>query len=299
MRCDRGSLLIAALWSMSIFSVMTTSLVFGASQQVVVMKRELRDFQDKADLLSGLNEIYSVISADSYPHEDSTHDLWFGRVALRPDFSERFSAYVEDEESKININEVSERFLNVFLKVLEDHGAELRGSRKDYAKEILKLRAQKRIQSLEEILLIENFEEEDFEVLRPYLTVYSDSGLVNINTAKALVISSIIQAIPGDQGTKQLFIGRLTEACGVGADGDAQQCYFLSSELQPSLFIQKLHLPGTPLMAMLVQEFLSKVTTDSETFRLVMKTKSSKEAEAVFRFRSGQSRPEVFYWHES
>ena len=33
---------------------------------------------------------------------------------------------------------------------------------------------------------MEDFEKEDFEALRTYLTVYPDSALVNINTAKPM-----------------------------------------------------------------------------------------------------------------
>lgn len=292
----RGSILITTLWAMSFFSIMTASLTFGASQHVLMMKRETQIFRDKMDFMSVFDGICSEIDADLYPHEDSSEDSWFGKNDLRRPFDKRVEAFVEDEESKINMNEASENLLKAFFKSLEDEGGPLKGNSKSYIKTILKMRSHKKIQSMEELLLTEDFENEDYQTLLSYMTVYPDHSLVNINTAKRPVLKSLIQAIPGDHGTKLLLIGKLTEAC--GQEAAENRCYFLSRELTPEAFMGKLHLPQTGFMPVLVQEFLSKITTDSETFHLVMKTKSQRKADMIFRFRSGQLRPEVFNWHE-
>ena len=76
-----------------------------------------------------------------------------------------------------------------------------------------------------------------------------------------------------------------------------QGCFFLSRELQPETFAEKLKLPRTSALLSLVQQFLTSVTTDSETFRISMKA-NQREATGVFRYRVGQARPRVLGWHE-
>ena len=106
---------------------------------------------------------------------------------------------------------------------------------------------------------MENFEKEDFEALKPYLTVYPDLPAINPNTASALVLRALVQSLSTDHAAKQMLLGRLQEAC---PDG----CFFRSQELTPQNFSEKLKLPKTPLMMQAVQEFLASLSLDSETF---------------------------------
>ena len=304
----RGSLLIVGLWAMSIFSVMTTSLAFNASQHVVMMKREIEELQNKTDFVSGLNQAAQLIAVDPYPHEDSPADSWYGTLLLQKPFAGRMEVQVEDEESKLNLNEAPEAMLTAFFKNFEDEVSALKGSRKDYVKEITKLRATKRIDSLEELLLMDGFEKEDFPVLRPFLTVYPDSPLINLNTANPLILKSLLDFLSGDHGIKAIFTGRLEEHQTLAHQGTGAPVprtgdrvaggWWTEADLRPEIFAEKLKLPKTPFMMSLVQEFLAAVTTDSETFHIDMKLSNGRQASGIFRYRAGQMRAEVLGWHE-
>ncbi len=295
---ERGSFLIVVLWAMSILSILTAGLVFQASQSLMVMKREKKTFQEKTDFMSVFYEICAKISSDELPYEDNAGESWYGKIQLTEPFAKRVMAEVEDEGAKINLNEASERLLKTAFKRLEEDGVVFKGDWKGYVKGILKLRTRKKIQSLEELLLIEDFHEEDMDLMIPWMTVYSESPQVNINTADPEVLETLIDAIPGDRGAHLLLTGRLRQFCVENGKMNGR-CDFLSRELEPDLFLQRLKLPRTPLTLMLVQEFLAKVSTDSETFRLKMRTESQRQAETIFRLRPGQLTPEVFYWHEN
>lgn len=265
-------------------------------QHLLIMKRERQALESKVDFVLGLQEVADLIQNDPFPHEDTPHDLWFGNAELET----QVQTFIQDEESKININLAEETLLKAFFKVLEDSGASLKGSSKDYVKEIVKLRQGKRLESLEELLLMENFEGQDLETLRPYLTVYTDSVLINLNTASSLILKALAESVPGDPGTRQIFMNRLEETCSLGREQDPkpQGCLFLSDDLRPVLFGNNLKLPKSPQMLAFKELFLASVTTDSETFSLEMKTKTGKQAKALFRLREGMLRPEVLGWHE-
>lgn len=262
------------------------------------MKRERQELESKVDFVSGLNEVTALIQTDPYPHEDTSRDFWYGEVKVSAESSMTINA--EDEESKINLNMAEEVLLSSFFKVFEEDIGSLKGSRKDYVKGIMKLRSYKQLESLEELLLMEGFEAGDLEVLRPYVSVYSYSPLINLNTASSLVLNALIKSLPGDHGAKQIFITRLEEACTRGRENNpkAKGCFFLNDDLMPGLFGESLKLPKTPQMFAIKERFLASITTDSETFSIHMKTKAGKEAWGIFRSREGILRPEVLWWHE-
>ncbi len=292
---QKGSILITGLWAMSFFSIMTTSLTFNAAQQTLLMKRQLESFQSKTDFISILNQVASLIQSDPFTHEDSTQDAWFGTITLAASYKDRLTAQVEDEESKINLNQVEGGLLSIFFKLFEEDVKPLKGSRKDYVKGILKLRAVKRIESLEELLLMEGFDQEDLEILKPYITVYPELPLINLNTAKPLILKALVTFLSGDSLTREVFMARLGERC---QTEPKISCVLTTNDLRPEIFSEKLKLPKNPVMLMLAQEFLSKVTTDSETFHIVIESRQNHSASAIFRYRVGQPRPQIFWWHE-
>ena len=297
---ERGSLLITGLWAMSVFSVMTISLSFSASQELMLAKRDLGDFKSHLDFLSAMNQVAWKMDTDPFPHEDSPAKPWFGDVQLEKPFEGRLSVSVEDENSKINLNYASEALVSTFLRAFEKDTQSLKGSHKDYVKGISKMRSKKRFQSLEELLLMEDFEKEDLEAMRPYMTVYSENAFVNINTAKPLVLRVLLDSLSTDHGAKHILFSRLEEACNLDKEKlkeTEQGCFFLSRELQPETFAERLKLPRTPVMLNLVQQFLSLVTTDSEIFCISMKA-DQREALGIFRYRVGQARPRILWWHE-
>lgn len=287
---ERGSILITSLWAVSLLSMMSASLVFNASQSLMLMKRESQAMEARADFISAVNHAAVLLVEDPQPHEDSPQDAWYGPVAMPPPFNSRMSVQIEDEESKLNLNEAPEPLLKAFFKVMEKESAPLKGSAKDYVTAIVKMRSRKRIQSLQELFLIDGFDPADYARLAGDWTVYPESGRLNLNTAKPLILKALIQTLSGDQSSKLILIGRLDEAC-------KGKCNFLSEDLYPEKFSDLLKLPRTPFMQQLVQDFLSKITVDSETFKIEMSSRG-RRAEAVFKFRTGMPRPEVLYWHE-
>ena len=66
-----GSVLIASLWALSIFSVLMTSLTFEGFQHTVLMKRELNELRSKAEFQSALALFTQTLFTDPKPHEDS------------------------------------------------------------------------------------------------------------------------------------------------------------------------------------------------------------------------------------
>ena len=139
--------------------------------------------------------------------------------------------------------------------------------------------------------MMEGFEKEDLEPLRPYLTVYPDFPFMNLNTVKPLILKSLLDYLSGDAGIKQVFLARFEETL-------QKEYFFRSSDLQPEIFSRRLKLPPNPVMRALAQQFLSHVTADSETFSIIIKTRNQRQANGVFRYREGQSRPKVLAWHE-
>ena len=289
----RGSVLMLALWGLSFLSIVAATLSFNASQEIFMMKREMEGFKRRADFSSVLYEAAEKIQEDPEPHQDSKQKPWYGDLKLDEPLGSRLTVRIEDEESKLNINYASETLLADFFKKFEEEVSPLKGSRKDYVKAISKLRYEKRIDSLEELLLLEDFKKEDLEILRPYLTVYTQFPLINPNTASPLVLSALVESLSGDHGAKQILTGRLEEAC------RPHGCLFFNEELNPEMFMEKMKLPKTPLMTQVVQNFLVSITTDSETFHIVMKSRDKAQASGIFACRVGQPRPEVFWWHEN
>ena len=257
-------LLITGLWTMTVFSVMTASLGFGAFEEIALIKRDLEDFRTRQDYAAVLSRVAAKIEEDPEPHEDSAEDEWIGNVELDASLAKTMNVTVEDEESKLNLNTVPEALLAAFLKLFEDEIGPLKGSRKSYVREISKRRSKKRIESLEELLLLEDFAAEDLEALRPYVSVYPESPSLNVNTAKLPVLRALMAYLSSDAWTRVIFLAHLEEARALPLRSD---------ELRPGLMMARLKLPQTPAMLMLVQDFLAHVGTDSETFHLTMKKK--------------------------
>lgn len=284
---------IVALWMVSMFSIITANLGVHANGEILMMKREVRDMSDRADFESALSEAFRIIQQDAHPHEDTPGKDWMGELKLGSSLSGRMTITIQDEESKININHASADLLSEIISEIKKKEGSLRGEKKDIVKGILKMRYEKGLQSLEEILMMENFKKEDFLILRPYLTVYTDKPNINPNTAKPIILKALVSSLSADHASKRMIMSRWGEACPEGG------CSFSERDLEPELFAQKLKLPKTPMMMQAIQDLVSKLTVDSETFEIRIKTARGKSASGVFRCRVGQGRPEVMWWHEN
>ena len=178
MNREQGSILIASLWALALFSILVANVGFQGSQHTLLMKRELEGFDKRAHFYNTLYSAGQSVTEDPEPHEDSPLDSWYGEIT--------------DEESRLNLNFAERAWLDSFLKLLEQK-TPLKGERKDFIKAILKKKAKGRILSLEELYLLEGIEKEDVEKLRPFLTVYPELALININTVDPLFLESLIE----------------------------------------------------------------------------------------------------------
>lgn len=294
----RGSILIASLWAVSIFSIFAARLGFQGTQHAILMKRELGSFGAKADFLSGLGFATEAVLKDPEPHEDSLNDSWQGIVGLPEPWKGRLELEMEDEESKVNLNSASQAFLESFLKLFEEEVDSLKGEKRKLVRELLKQRAKGRIRSFEELYLWEDTEKEDLDKLRPYLTVDSESSQLNLNTVGPLVLKAFIESLPGDDFAKDELFKKIMKYREEKEDTTLR--FFRSEELQPNIFLSKLGLSPSLQLIALVNQFLPQVTTDSRTWRVRIQTQAGggREAEAVIREKAEGFRIEVLRWYE-
>lgn len=291
-RNRRGSIAVTALWGVSFFSILAGSLAFHARQEILLTRRETAIVQDEVDFASALNRVADSIMNDPEPYEDSADKPWYGDVSMPDPLGQRVAVRVEDEESRLDLNHASATCLSSFFKRFEDGVSRLEGPVKKYPQFILKLRNEKRLESLEELLLIEEFRPADLERLRPYLTVHPERAFLNINTASPLVLGALVESLSADHFFKRMLTERLEELRSAGT-------VWRSEDLVPQALVERLKIPKTPLALQAVQELASVVTTDSETFRITIRSTGGAEATGVFAMRQGQVRPDIREWQES
>ena len=299
MRREKGSILIASLWMISIFAVFVSNLGFQSTQRAFLLKREINNLEAQTAFLSALHLLAWDLASDPEPHEDSAEDAWYGEVDLEDPWKTSLSLSVEDEESKINLNTASAALLKVFLKRLDEEKGPLKGNADDFVKQILTLRGKGKIGSFEELFLFEDIEKEDAEKVRPYVSVFTDFPGININTASPLILKSFIDSVPGDHFAKEELFRKIMERR-EQKDPKEGSGIFRSQELTPNLFLSKLHLNPDVQMVQLANQLVSYFTTDSKTYRLVMEHKrSGKQAFCTIRDKPGLHAMEILSWHES
>lgn len=303
---DRGSVLIVSLWSVSLLSIFLFSLAFQGGIQAKVMKRELSEFYGHQNLLSGLNLASQAIESDSEPHTDHLEDIWYGELKLEEPWNERVSITAQDEESKLNLNSASETLLRTLLELLTEEGElEFDSEPKEIAKAVTKWREKKKtktFESLEELLLLEEVSKKDFEILKPYFTVFTESSSfprVNINTVRPLILKSILSSISGDDFAKKELLEKVMELGKPQKDQEGPS-YLTQEDLEPRLLIQRLKLPSNVQMLGLINQILPYLTTDSKVFSLRLKAlEQGKEAEAVIELLASEFPPmKVSSWQE-
>ena len=294
---EKGSVLIASLWALSIFSVLMTSLTFEGFQHTFLMKRELKALQLKMDLRSALGIFTETLLADPKPHEDSREDSWHGTLDLPETWRRRIEVTVQDEESKMNLNFASEDLIKTFLELFEEEAGSLKGEPKAFVKEILKLRSKGRISSFEELFLLEDIEKEDLEKLHAYLTVYPDLAQMNINPVSPLVLKSLVRSLTDDHFAAEELTEKVIEYQEKIKIGD--QIPFTQDDLTPDLFQKKLALRKSLPMLSLMNRFLPFMTADSRTYHLMIKAQNGTEVQAVAKDRAEGFGVDILSWNET
>lgn len=290
----KGSVLIASIWLAATLVVVSGSLGAQTSQRIILFKRQIEQFQTGIDFYSALNIVREKIFSDTEAHEDSPMDEWYGQVKLEEPWDEQFSILVEDEESKLNLNYASERQIEAFFKVMEREKGEWPEYKK-WIKELIKRREKEPFKSFEELLLLDQAKLEILERLRPYLTVYSEGVLLNINTAKVETLKSLIQSFTGDDRAKEKLLSTIAAYRNNPAHKDIP---FRSTDLTPNTFARRLGLEASVEMLQLLNQCVPYLTTDSRYFLVSIKHHSGKEARAVIADPFLAAKMEILAWHE-
>lgn len=231
-----GSILIIALWVLVFFSILTVGLYKIISAQLSITKR----LQQRviAQYLAKAAVIFAQCErADDKTLYDTLYEL--GRERKRELGYGEFTFTLIDEESKININTISKKFLSRLPGLDEDLAdAVMRSSLYPFDVK-------------EELLLVEGINDETFEELKGFITICSDSS-VNIHTASTEVfealgmdnslisiINNYLAGYDGQKGTdddrffesKDKILNRLREFTGLFARQQAMLIQLISNGL--------------------------------------------------------------------
>lgn len=286
----RGSVFIVFLWVFILFALLATSVGLRTRLQTKIQAIDTGRFELNHDFLSAVNLARFAIDSDSEPEVDFRDDVWYGTPEPFKEtaFSERFDLEISDEESKMDINKASAPLLEKFFEILKTHGVRLETEPKDLAGSILAWRGQvssrgrptigfeqKRapFESLRELGLIQYISPHDAELLSPFVTVYSRAigpvMRVNLNTVHAYILEALVFSLAGGDFTKRELFGRIEEF----RNGENKNALvpgvkqvFQSTDLSPSIFIQKLGLNNSPSMLQLVSQLMIFLTVDSQYF---------------------------------
>lgn len=224
---NRASILIIALWSVSLLTTLAVILGFQVRQKLVLVKR--LDERDSGRLIAeaGVKKAITELALESTEEFDSLIQNWSnnpcafqeiqvgdGRfsVSYETDFGETRFGLI-DEESKININRASVGVLERLFRLCgleefeaqdlafsivdwRDADSELSspsGGAEDSYYRLLPAPYEAKdapFQVLDELLLVKGVNENIFQKIRNYITIYGN-GRVNINTATKPVLMSV------------------------------------------------------------------------------------------------------------
>jgi len=218
-----------------------------------------------------------------------------------------------DEESKININKVDKTVLRQLFKNLgfSEQSAEaisasivdwrdkdselsspLEGAEDTYYRSLEYPYEAKDgdFEVLEELLLLKDVDEEVFEKIKDFLTIYGE-GRVNINTASRIVLSSLGMS---NRLIEKILLYRAGED---GVEGTEDDNFFLTnSEIVPKLS-QNYHLSDSEISELngIIDKYL---TTTSHNFMLEYKIglKNKKRTSAIVAVFNIQGK--ILYWRE-
>lgn len=172
----KGSVLVITIWVLVILVILAGGLARAVSTEIkwagYLERRLLSINLAKAAIRWAVLER----KKDSTPEYDSVYELQKER--LKELGRGKFVYSIVDEESKININTVSQELL-----------ANLPDITPEIAKNIYESEL-KPFSLIEEVLLTEGITEEEFSSFKDFITVWTE-GKVNINTASAEVLRTL------------------------------------------------------------------------------------------------------------
>ena len=226
-RSSRASILIIALWSVSLLTTLAVILGFEVRQKLVLVKR--LDERDSGRLIAeaGVKKAIAELALEPTEKFDSLNQRWSNNLNAFQEIQVgkgRFSVSYEtgfgearfgltDEESKININRVDAGVLERLFRLCgfeefeaqdlafsiidwRDADSELyspSGGAEDSYYRLLPSPYEAKdapFQVIDELLLVKGVDESIFQKIKNYITIYGN-GRVNINTATKPVLMSL------------------------------------------------------------------------------------------------------------
>ncbi len=217
---QRGSMLVMALWALTLLVLFSLSLGFGVRQKAALLSRLTSLDAVYPIAYSGVEAAKSLVQSDDNAEVDTLSDPWAVPMSGEEMGQGSFSVLTDgspsvvDEERKVNLNKTSvEIAARLFERVSglgkenanelvyglldwmdsdsayghPQYGAEDRhyeGLRKPYSSKDAPY------ETLDEALLVKGMTPELFEKIRPYVTVFG-SGRVNVNTARREVLTAL------------------------------------------------------------------------------------------------------------
>ncbi len=182
--CNSGSILVAAIWILAFFIILTVGLYAMVSGQIRLAARAQQTFFGK--YLAHSACVYAMAKRNE---SELPYDVYYElrkeqKVELA---NNELSYYLVDEESKVNINTVSSE---VIKRLFAEAGGLSDGSAQQLADAILVQRGEREFSVKEELLNIDEVKPDLYQACKDFLTVYG-KGEVNINTAPGEVLAAL------------------------------------------------------------------------------------------------------------
>ncbi len=288
---QRGSVLIASVWTLSVLFLLSTSLAFYASVFVRSARERTELFVSGTVFASSVPWMARLFSEDVSAVNDAPGEAWLGTVTVPERWRRDLWIESRDEESKLNLNSAPGPVLQELFASLKRQQVFL-ADESETARAIVEYRAHKPFEHLEELALV-GLDAEAREKLKPFVTVYAAKGLaprVNLNTAPPPVLEAMTRTLPETAGpVRETILSALRRAREAGV-------VFTAEDLAPDRFASKLGLPRNPETDAAVATLAAEFTTDSALIRVEMTYRKRRFAEAVLEPTRDETR--VLFWRE-
>jgi type II secretory pathway component PulK len=297
----RGSILIAMIWIVTILSVITISIGVRArmhAKSVAQQSKAIR-YQYLAD--AAVRWAIRSLEADSDMGCDSPDDGWYAIEtgadfpdAERADdlFFESLQMRIRDEDSKMNINALSERMLSDVCAIIEQAEEAFASDVEDLVDDVLQFREARASKtqgvsvrrfggflSMDEFLRLKHCNPNDISILKKYFTIYplrNASLRVNINTASDFVLEALIAQLAAETDNKKdLYNALVRKRRGESDDGVR---FFTKEAMQYAAFLEAIDLPKDAAYVSLTAQLLRYVTVDSRYFTVTIATPDGRYA---------------------
>lgn len=253
---NSGSILIASIWVLTFFLILSVGLSAIVSSQVKLAGR-IQQRVISQHLATG-----ACVQASAKRKEDNkSYDcLYELRQNQKLELGNgQFCYILIDEESKVNINTASSEVIKALLEITSDLSE---ASAQELAEAIVDYRAEQTLRLKEEILNIEEVKKEIFDSFKDFITVYG-KGDININTASA----EVLRAIGLDEGLARTIVEFRQGPDQKEATPD--DAYFETT----GEIIDKLRLTGEPKRILLSMISNGLINVKSSNFCLQIETK--------------------------